>query len=155
MIKKILIKSGKKIINQLKIISIRGNNQRITIGEDFSCGGMEIQMNDGDEQLTIGDNCLFSWGIKARTSDGHSIIDLESKQPINWPDDIEIGDHVWVSEDVKILKGAKIPKDCVIGASSVVTKKFSDSNCVIAGSPAKIVRTNVTWDHKMPSKYVK
>lgn len=146
------IRETSKNINNLKFTSIRGNNQKLIIGRNFSCGGLEVQMNDGDESCTIGDDCLFSWGIKMRTSDGHSIIDLETGKPINFPKDINIGTHVWVGEDVKFLKGSEIPKNCVVGSHSVVTKKFVNENCIIAGLPGRIVKQNINWDRRMPSE---
>jgi acetyltransferase-like isoleucine patch superfamily enzyme len=147
------IKPSKKNINGLKLVSIRGNHQEFLIGENFSCGGMEIQANDGDEKISIGNNCLFSWGIKARTSDGHSVIDLQSGKAINLPQDIIIEDSVWVGEDVSFLKGSYISKDSVVGSRAVVTKKFKEGNCVIAGFPASVVKKNIKWDYKMPYQF--
>ncbi len=153
--KKIIVQGTNKIINNLKLVSIRGDNQLITIGENFSCGGCEVQMNDGDEVLSIGEGALFSWGIKIRTSDGHSIVDLETQKAINLPQDVNIGEHVWIGEDVKLLKGAIIPDNSVVGSGSIVTKSFAEEgqNIVIAGVPAKVVKKNITWDRKMPSEY--
>lgn len=151
--KKIVLGESKKNIVDLKIVSIRGNNQTVSIGTDFSCGGCEIQMNDGNENLTIGDDCLFSWGIKLRTSDGHSVVDLKTLKAINLPKDVVIGDHVWVGEDVKFLKGSVIPNNSIVGSGSIVTKKFSEENVVIAGFPALIMKRGVTWDRRMPEEF--
>ncbi|WP_290702990.1 hypothetical protein [Amphritea sp.] len=151
--KEIVVSESKKNINNLKIVSIRGECQKVLIGRDFSCGGCEIQMNDGYETLTIGDDCLFSWGIKMRTSDGHSVIDLETGNAINLPKNITIGSHVWVGEDVKFLKGSIIPCNTIVGGFSVVTKAFFSENSVIAGFPAKVVKSNVGWDRQMPYEY--
>jgi len=151
--KTIAIEETGKNINGLKIVSIRGDNQIVTIGKNFSCGGLEIQMNDGDEALAIGNDCLFSWGLKMRTSDGHSIIDLETGQAINSPKNIEIGSHVWIGEDVKVLKGGKVPNNTVVGSFSVITKPFSEENTILAGTPAKIVKEGINWDREMPSKF--
>lgn len=151
--KKIFIGESSKKITSLKIVSSRGNDQNIIIGDEFGCGGCEIQMNDGNENLIIGKDCLFSWGIKIRTSDGHSIIDLKSGEAVNLPKDVTIGNHVWVGEDARFLKGAGISNDCVVGSGAVVTKRFMDSNVVIAGFPAVIVKKDITWDRQMPSKF--
>ncbi len=142
-------------INNLKITSIRADNQIVKIGKNFSCGGLEIQMNDGDEELRIGDDCLFSWGIKMRTSDGHSVVDLVTGRAINTPKNVVIASRVWVGEDVRFLKGARIPQDVIVGAGAVVTKSFhdDDANCVIGGFPAKVLTRNVTWDRRKPSEY--
>ena len=151
--KQFSVKPSNKNINNVKFTSIRGNNQIFTIGENFSCGGIEVQMNDGDEKFTIGDGGLFSWGIKVRTSDGHSVVDMTTNKAINLPKDVHIADRVWVSEDVSFLKGAQIPADCVVGSRAVVTKAFSQSNCVIAGFPAKVVKDNIRWDRRMPTEF--
>ncbi len=147
---KIIISDTIKQITNLKIQSIRGGNIDIFIDENFGCGGVDIKMNDGCEKLFIGQDCLFSWGIKIRTSDGHAIIDLDSNKAVNLPSNVFISSHVWVGEDVKILKGVYIPVNCVIGGFSVVTRKFSekDTNSVIAGFPAQVVKRGVNWDRR-------
>lgn len=147
------IQAGIRNIKNLKISSIRGNNQKILIGENLSCGGLDIQMNDGDEEIMIGNDCLLSWGIKMRTSDGHSIIDLNTGKAINLPSNIKISDRVWISEDVKILKGVNIPSDVVIASGSIVTKSYMpyESNTIIAGIPAKTVKKEIKWDRSMPA----
>lgn len=112
-------------------------------------------MNDGDENCFIGDNCLLSWGIKIRTSDGHSVVDLDTNKAINLPQDVNVGDRVWVGEGVSFLKGSLISADSVVGSHAIVTRKFDQPNCVIAGFPAKIVKENIKWDRRMPSEYNK
>jgi acetyltransferase-like isoleucine patch superfamily enzyme len=151
--KKVEIKSSIKNIRSLKFTSIRGNQQYLLIGENFSCGGIEIQMNDGYERCSIGANCLFSSGIKLRTSDGHSVVDLDTGMAINLPKDVHIADRVWVGEDVSFLKGAGISSDSVVGSRAVVTKGFKQSNCVIAGFPATVVKEDIKWDRRKPSEY--
>nr|QOS16659.1 polysialic acid O-acetyltransferase [Vibrio parahaemolyticus] len=151
--KKINIERSSKNIRNLKISSIRGNNQSVAIGKNFSCGGIEIQMNDGNESCIIGDDCLFSWGIKLRTSDGHSVIDLETNRATNLPKDVTIGDRVWVGEDAYFNKGSVVGNDCVVGSRTIVTKSFTTNNIVLAGYPAKIVKKNIKWDRRMPYEY--
>lgn len=153
--KRVEIKPSNKFIRNLKLTSIRGDNQVITIGENLSLGGMEIQMNDGDEACHIGDNCLLSWGIKIRTSDGHSVIDLETGKAVNHPKDVLIANRVWVGEDVSFLKGSRILADSVVASKAVVTKSFSESNVVIAGFPASVVKRNIAWDYMKPADYDK
>lgn len=147
---KIVLSNTSKTINNLSINSSRGGNIEIYIGENFGCGGVDIRMNDGYEKLIIGDDCLFSSGIKIRTSDGHAVIDLDSDQAVNLPSDVHIGSHVWIGEDARILKGVFIPDNCVVGGFSIVTKSFlkEDKHSVIAGSPAKIVKKNINWDRR-------
>jgi acetyltransferase-like isoleucine patch superfamily enzyme len=44
-----------------------------------------------------------------------------------------------------LLKGSFIKDNSIIATGSVVTKAFEESNVIIAGSPAKIVKENVSW----------
>lgn len=69
--------------------------------------------------------------------------------------DIEIGNHVWIAQGVSILKGAKIPSNCIVGAKSLVNKKFEEVNCIIAGIPAKIIKRGVNWDRRGLESYEK
>ena len=42
-----------------------------------------------------------------------------------------------------ILKNAFLADYTIVGAGSVVTKKFSEPHTIIAGNPARVVRTDV------------
>ena len=59
-------------------------------------------------------------------------------QPIKQIKIVEIGDGTWLGENVCVI-GAKIGKNCVVGANSVVTKDVPDY-CVAVGSPAYIIK---------------
>ena len=54
-----------------------------------------------------------------------------------------IGNNVFLGVNAIVLMGAHIGNNSIVGAGSVVTGKFGD-NSVIAGNPAKIIRTGVT-----------
>ena len=43
------------------------------------------------------------------------------------------------------MKKVEIQDGSVVGANSVVTKKFNEPNIIIAGNPAKIIRRNILW----------
>ena len=53
---------------------------------------------------------------------------------------------MWICAHSDILKGTEIGNDSVIGFGSLVTKKFSDSNILVAGRPAKIVKQSINWE---------
>lgn len=55
---------------------------------------------------------------------------------------IIIGENVWIGSNVRICKGVTIGDNSVIAANSVVTKSVP-ANCIAAGNPAKIVKTNI------------
>ena len=88
---------------------------------------------------------MFSNKIQLRTSDSHSILDGNAKR-INPGGDIEIGNHVWIGNEVVVLKGSVIPENCIVGARSIVTSSLrATPNSMIAGIPAKVLKTNINW----------
>ena len=56
--------------------------------------------------------------------------------------------------DTLILKNSTIPSNCVVGAHSLVTKKFTEENAVIARNPAKTVKKSITWDRKKANDFL-
>lgn len=93
--------------------------------------------------LLVGNDCLFSFGIWMRTADPHLIYDCSSRKRINPSKDILIGDHVWIGQDAKILKGAFIGSGSIIAAGALASGKEYPSNCSIGGIPAKVLNNNV------------
>jgi acetyltransferase-like isoleucine patch superfamily enzyme/glycosyltransferase involved in cell wall biosynthesis len=53
--------------------------------------------------------------------------------------EIIIGENSWIGVNASIVGNIHIGKGCVVGANSYVTKDIPDY-CVVAGSPAKIIR---------------
>lgn len=128
-------------------ITTRDKNE-VIFGKNCCCNGVNI--SNHDEQATkviIGDNCLFSYNINIRPSDGHTIYHEKSKVILNRPQgEINIGNRVWVGMNVNILKDVKISDNSIVGAASVVTKKFEEANVIIGGIPAKILKHETNWD---------
>ena len=56
--------------------------------------------------------------------------------------------------NARICKNTLIPDNCIVGISSVVTKKFETKNCVIAGNPAKVVKEDIKWNRMRPKQYL-
>ena len=53
-----------------------------------------------------------------------------------------IGENVWIGSHVRICKGVTIGDNSIVAANSVVTKS-EPANCIVAGNPAKIVKTDI------------
>jgi len=52
-----------------------------------------------------------------------------------------IGNNVYIGPGSKIFGKVNVPDGCVIGANSVVNKSFDETNIMIAGAPAKKIRS--------------
>ena len=130
-------------------------SSRVAIGKNFSCCGCNLELHDeANSEISIGEDCQFSYGINIRTSDGHTIYEVESGKILNAPKDkVVIGNHVWLGMHTKILKDAHIADNTIVGACSVVTKMFDKSNVILAGTPAKIVKQGVNWDRRNTDRF--
>ena len=125
----------------------------ISIGKDFTMEGGEIAATEG-EAITIGKDCMFSSDVELRNGDSHVILVKETGKRTNYAKPITIGNHVWLTAHVRVLKGSVVPDESIIGNSSVVSGKFYTPNAVLAGNPAKQVKTGITWN-RFRDKYIK
>lgn len=55
---------------------------------------------------------------------------------------IIIGTNCWIGSNVRICKGVTIGDNSIVAANSVVTKDVPP-NCIVAGNPAKVVKTDI------------
>lgn len=162
----ILGEKSRFMINRLEII---GSNNTIIIGDSASYkkghvrvvdDGQTVSIGKGSTfercnmicaegcNITIGDNCMVSWDVVIRTTDSHSILDYATKKRVNYGASVSIGDHVWIGAGVIVGKGASVANDCIIGTRSFVNRPHTEEHCILAGTPAKIVKTGVTWDRE-------
>lgn len=138
---KITIHNGAQLNNVT--FWIEDSENEIIIGEKSTFhGNCQLAACEGTT-ISVGNDCMFSHDVYVRTTDSHSII-KENKR-INNAKNIKIGDHVWIGMQCLILKGANIPKGCIIGARSIISSSEMEANCIYAGSPAKIVNNDISW----------
>lgn len=127
--------------NEIKLGSnVEINASRSSLSVISACEGTKIQ---------IGDNSLISNGVEIHTTDYHSVIDSKTHKRTNYAKDIFIGNHVWIGLHSIILKGVNIPEGCIVAAGSlVVNKKLEETNSLIAGNPAMIIKRDIDWNIK-------
>lgn len=94
----------------------------------------------------IGDDCTFSLNIYVRNSDVHLIYDTKTRRRSNRSRSIYIGDHVWVCQNVLIMKGTQIDSGSVVGAGCLLAGTKVPHNTAYGGNPAKRLKKNIFWD---------
>lgn len=89
----------------------------------------------GKGGLYFGDYVKLAPNVGVLTSN-HDLYD----QRISNTKEVHIGDYCWVGMNSVILPGVTLGTRTIVAAGSVVTKSFPEGFCVIAGSPAKIIK---------------
>ena len=139
-------------IAKIKSLRIRavGSNNHIEIGHNLTMtDGVDIDFAHLDNMnLEIGNDCLFGQNIKFMLGDHHHIYSTQNRKKINISKyGIYVGNQVWLARNVTLLKDSKISDNSVVAYGSLVTKKFEQSNVLIAGIPARIVKENINWKY--------
>jgi acetyltransferase-like isoleucine patch superfamily enzyme len=116
----------------------------IEIGHDTEIHSQSLMASLERCTLHIGSGCLFAAECILRTSDSHAILDERTGERINSGADIFDDDHVWMCFQAAVMKGVRIGSDVVVGTRSVVTGDIPP-RCVVAGYPARVVRTGTVW----------
>jgi acetyltransferase-like isoleucine patch superfamily enzyme len=70
----------------------------------------------------------------------HDLNDLSKHQKAK---DVVIGKECWIGMNAVILPGVVLGDNTIVGAGSVVTKSFESGNCVVAGNPARTIKSEV------------
>lgn len=108
-----------------------GKNCKIS-SHTFICEGVHI--GDG---VFVGHNVSFinDKYPRAVNRDGSMQTDADWQMEETW-----VGDRASIGTSVTVLCGVKIGENAIVGAGSVVTKDVP-SNAVVAGNPARVIRT--------------
>lgn len=128
-------------------IWLEDNGSNINIGQGTTIKKAHLAATEG-KSIVIGKGCMFSNNIDVRTGDSHSIINVNFGERVNMPDDVILGEKVWIGAHSAILKGANVGDNVVIATHSVVTKGCYHSNIILSGIPAKVTKENIDWLHK-------
>ena len=118
------------------------NPERIYIGnESYINGGMIRASNNA--RITIGDNCMISYGVHIRT-DTHVYDDPSVPMRLQGTaeSDITIEDDVWIGYGAQIMAGLTVGQGSIVGAGAVVTKDVPPFT-VVGGVPAKVIRSRL------------
>jgi acetyltransferase-like isoleucine patch superfamily enzyme len=125
---------------------LEDGDNRVEIGPGTTIEGAHLAATEPRGAINIGEDCMLSYDIDIRNGDSHSILTIDKKERINYAKNIIIEDHVWIGAHSIILKGCHIGKENVIGTGSVLSHLTTGPNCLIAGSPAKIIKNDITWE---------
>lgn len=111
---------------------------RIEVGDRTEFNNNLMLKSEG-AGIRVGRDGLFGAHIEIFDSNFHDLDPLRRRDGTVAMAPVEIGDNVFVGMGAKILKGATIGSDSVIGAGAVVSGSIP-SGVIAAGNPARVIR---------------
>lgn len=132
--KELFGKTGKNIYLHPPLYVDYGRH--INIGENFYAN-MDCIFLDVN-YINIGDNVMFGPRVSLYTA-GHPIDPTIRNEQLEFGQEINIGDNVWIGGNAVVLAGVSIGENSVIAAGSIVTKDVPP-NTIVGGNPAKVIK---------------
>lgn len=98
----------------------------------------EVRFSSQNSEIHIGEKCLIGSRVSFETG-GHTILtnNLGYREDTSSP--ISVGNSVWLGTGAIILAGVSIGDNAIIAAGAVVNKNV-ESNTIVGGVPAKVIK---------------
>lgn len=147
MIKRIIFKIRLALSDEYKRPHVYRKHLGVKIGKEARFTG---KINFGSEPflISIGDHVTLAHNVTFHTHDGGVWVFRKKHPNINLYGRIKVGNNVFIGSNVIILPNIEIGDNVVIGAGSVVTKSVRN-NIVIAGNPAREIRSLDEYEQKL------
>ena len=107
-------------------------------GSKFAYGGIGVVVHS---RAVIGKDCMIGQNVTIGGKSG-------------WYEVPIIGDNVEISAGARVIGPVRVGNNVIIGANAVVVKDVPD-NCIVAGIPAKIIKSNICLEDYEGPKAVK
>lgn len=113
------------------------NPNNVYCGIDTNPGYMPGCYIQAGDNIFIDDYTQIGPGVGI-ISTNHSI--YENRNSV-LKKSIHIGKYCWIGKNVNILPGVELGDFTIVGAGAVVTKSFAEGYSIIAGNPARLIKT--------------
>jgi len=158
----LLLAFRQKLLASLRLGLLKMQLRKISVGKGFYCNlgfyvSRKSRFTAGDNvyvgrhahvgsNIEIGNNVMIASNV-AFVGGDHKIDNL-GDTPIRYSGRVHnrstiIEDNVWIGHGSIIMAGTTIRSGAVVAAGAVVTKDV-DSNNIVGGSPAKLIRKRIT-----------
>jgi serine acetyltransferase len=147
MLKRLLMRLLIALSNEFQRPKIYSRFLGVEIGPGARFTGL---INFGSEPflVKIGGHVTLAHNVTFHTHDGGVWVLRDRYPDMNVYGCIEVGNNVFIGSNVVILPNVQIGDNVVVGAGSVVTKSVPQGS-VVAGNPARLIRTLESYEEKV------
>lgn len=117
-------------------IEARSRNSIITFGNNIHINNSFSAI--AEKCIRIGNDVLIGYHCNISDSDFHNLAVDKRMETDPTPEEVVIGNNVFIGNNVTILKGVFLGENCVVASGAVVTKSFAP-NSILGGVPAKVI----------------
>lgn len=103
------------------------------------------------KHIKFGEDVMIGRDVTIYDSDFHQVRN-DNDEPINFSKEVIIGDRVWLTNKIVVLKGVTIGDGSLISAMTLVRKDVP-ANVLLAGNPAKVISENIRWNRESICEY--
>lgn len=123
-----------------KTFPVIRNPNLITLGDNVRINEFSYLYARGNAEIVIQDNVTISSFAKIITG-SYNIQNFQQGTKKHDDQPILLGENCWISSGAIILPGVSITgRYVVVAAGAVVTKDVLESNVLVGGNPAKVIK---------------
>lgn len=151
MVKGHLIINGDVILNQGANLVVWPKGV-MELGNDVMiCSGVVLKAVN---KVSIGNHVMISSGCFIMDSSIHCLYNTLTLEVASPNGEIYIGDNVWLNMHTSIIKNGGVSNGCVTTQYAYIGKPMNplDTNCLLSGQPAKIIKRNISQVHNFSTE---
>lgn len=105
-----------------------------------------------DSEIKFGEDVMLGRNILVYDSDFHQILNKEG-ECVNLPKKVEIEDHVWLTNNITVLKGVTIGQGSIVAGYTQVNSCMPRDTLISAMSKGQAIKTPVNWSREKIFKF--
>lgn len=108
-----------------------------------------------NDEINFGDDVMIGRNVLIYDSDFHQMLDINGKVK-NSPSPVNIEGHVWLTNNVIVLKGTNIGSGSIVAAFTQLKGSFPSNSLIVNnGGVAKVIKKEVAWSRDQISSIYK
>ena len=116
----------------------------LSLGNNFSIGAFSKIICR--KRMSIGENFRGAWEVQIFDTNFHYIKNIEDGKVVRREHEVVLGANNWMGNRVSVMPGTKTNDFFIAASNSLCNKDYTSSipkYSLVAGSPAKLLKTNV------------